>query len=132
MIRCARCGHSNREDNLFCTHCGVRLSKDSPVLAHLVAMNANAGLQDYSLSTSSLRIGRRESNDIVIDEEHVSEQHANILYEEGQFWIEDLRSTNGTYVNGKCIEDKVALKNEDLIKIGTMIFKFKLPYMPPS
>ncbi len=125
MIRCARCGSPNRKDNLFCIHCGTKLSKESRLPAHLVAISANSGPQDYRLSTSPLRIGRGESNDIVIDEEHVSDRHASVFYEEGQFWIEDLKSTNGTYVNGKRIEDRAALKNEDLIKLGTMILKFR-------
>lgn len=126
MIRCAQCGHPNREDNLFCTHCGTNRSKDGSVLAHLVAMSADSGPRSYRLSTCPLRIGRGESNDIVVGEEHVSKEHASVFYEENEFWIEDLESTNGTYVNGKRIEHRAALRNEDLIKIGTMILKLKL------
>ena len=126
MIRCAHCGYENKEGNLFCTHCGTTLSKEGHVLAHLVEISADCGPQDHPLSSTPLRIGREASNDMVIDEEQVSKQHASIFYEEDQFWVADLKSTNGTYVNGKRIEERIALKNEDMVKIGTMILKFKL------
>ena len=126
MMRCTHCGYPNREDDLFCTHCGAKCSTDGPVLADLVALNAESGARDYALSASPLRIGREDSNDIVIPEEQVSKQHARVFYEKGQFWVENLKSTNGICVNGKSVEDRSSLTQGDLIKIGTTILRFDL------
>ena len=126
MIPCAYCGYANMEDNLFCTHCGAKRSKDGPVLADLIALNAESGPKDYALSAAPLRIGREKSNDIVIPEEQVSKYHASVFYEKGQFWVENLKSTNGICVNGKSVEDRSSLNQGDLIKIGTTILRFEL------
>ena len=126
MIRCAHCGYPNREDDLFCTHCGAKRSKDGPVLADLIVLNAESGPRNYVLSASPLRIGREDCNDIVIQEEQVSKHHASVFYEKGQFWVENLKSTNGLCVNGKCVEDRSSLNQGDLIKIGTTLLRFEL------
>ena len=63
-------------------------------------------------------------NDIVFDDALVSSRHARISYEGGQYWIEDLESTNGTVVNGEKITDKIALNDGFLIKIGGILVKF--------
>ena len=126
MIRCTHCGYPNREDDLFCTHCGAKHPTGEPLLANLVALNAEPGARDYAFSASPLRIGREESNDIVIPEEQVSKHHASVFYEKGQFWVENLKSTNGICVNGKSVEDRSSLDQGDLIKIGTTILRFEL------
>ena len=126
MILCLNCGHQNRNDHLFCTQCGRRLSERAAVSAKLVAMNPPKEGQYYPLSLSPVYLGRTESNDIIVKDDRVSGQHAKLSFEESQFWIEDLDSTNGTYVNGERLTKKRSLKDEDLIKIGATILKFKL------
>lgn len=126
MIVCLNCGHQNRNNHLFCTQCGRKLSETAAVSAKLVAMNPPEEDQHYPLSLSPVYIGRTESNDIIVKDDRVSNQHAKLFFEQGQFWIEDLNSTNGIYLNGKRLIKKAPLKNEDLIKIGATILKFKL------
>ena len=65
-----------------------------------------------------IRIGKASDNDFVVNDPHVSRYHAKLIREEGGCWLlEDLGSTNGTFVNGaqivndQCIEEKVADKN---------------------
>lgn len=53
--------------------------------------------------TSSLAIGRKEDNDIVIDNPAVSSHHARILKQGNSYFVEDLNSTNGTFIGGKKI-----------------------------
>ncbi|MFH1008388.1 MAG: FHA domain-containing protein [Candidatus Latescibacterota bacterium] len=125
MIVCLSCGHPNRNDHLFCTECGRELSERAPVSAELVAMYPSEKGTPFLLSSANVYIGRMAFNDIVIEDDRVSGQHAELSFEEGQFWIEDLGSTNGTYVNGERITRKSPLKNEDLIKIGVAIYKIR-------
>lgn len=74
-------------------------------------------LGDFSLDKEVMTIGRREDNDIRIENLAVSGHHAKLLTIFEDSFLEDLSSTNGTYVNGKSIE-KHPLRNGDVIIIG--------------
>ena len=67
-------------------------------------------------------IGRKNDNSIVLSDQHVSSNHARFVIKNNILFIEDLNSTNGTYVNGKKVEGKVKLFGKDEIKIGTTSF----------
>lgn len=69
-------------------------------------------------------IGRRPYNDIVIDNLAVSGEHAAIQLADGEVAIEDLGSTNGTFVNGKAVKRQV-LEHDDIIVVG----KYQLRYI---
>jgi diguanylate cyclase (GGDEF)-like protein len=78
--------------------------------------------RQYALATETT-VGRGAENTIVLDMDNVSRQHARVLQKKDGYYIEDLNSTNGTYVND--IEIKYdRLRNGDLIKIGGAILKF--------
>ena len=68
-------------------------------------------------------IGRREDNGVVIEEGYVSGHHARIFQRNDNYVLEDLKSTNGTVVNGEKIENKVYVRSGDKIKIGTTLFR---------
>ena len=72
---------------------------------------------EYSLDREVMTIGRKDDNDIRIDNLAVSGHHAKLLTIFGDSFLEDLNSTNGTFVNGRSIS-KHALKNGDVITIG--------------
>lgn len=74
-------------------------------------------IQDIPLTQESLIIGRKPDSDIHIDNLSVSGHHAKILTILNDSFIEDLKSTNGTYVNGTLIQ-KQPLTNGDVIRIG--------------
>src|SRR3954451_12987999 len=67
-------------------------------------------------------IGRSSELDMVLVEDMVSRKHAKIATQTGQIMIQDLGSTNGTFVNGEKVK-KVRLKEGDRILIGTSIIK---------
>ena len=62
-------------------------------------------------------IGRNVSNDIQIDNLSVSKNHAQITREKDSYQVEDLNSTNGTYLNEKMVS-KAELKHKDIITVG--------------
>src|SRR5512138_3750482 len=66
-------------------------------------------------------IGRVQGNDIVLPKGNVSKRHARIVLKDGKFIIVDLKSTNGTYVNGRKITSPLVVKNSDKIYIGDFI-----------
>lgn len=67
-------------------------------------------------------IGRDENVSICLPDDSVSRKHATILHEKDQFIIEDARSLNGTYVNGRCITS-TRLRSNDVIQIGPFLFR---------
>jgi pilus assembly protein CpaF len=66
-------------------------------------------------------IGRVQGNDIVLPKGNVSKRHARIVLKDGKFIIVDLKSTNGTYVNGRKITSPLVVKDSDKIYIGDFI-----------
>lgn len=72
---------------------------------------------------SDLTIGRKDDNSIILNEQHVSGKHAKIIVRNDSLFVEDLNSTNGTYLNGKKINGKTKLSNKDEVKIGNVTFK---------
>jgi pSer/pThr/pTyr-binding forkhead associated (FHA) protein len=80
-------------------------------------------IKEVQLTKDRTTLGRRPYNDIVIDNLAVSGEHAAILMNGAEVVLEDLNSTNGSYVNGKAIK-KQALQNGDAIEIGKYKIKF--------
>src|SRR6185437_13699578 len=78
------------------------------------------------LTQQEMTLGRDSSSDITVSEKGISRKHARISKEAGKVFITDLTSANGTFVNDKKIEPgkKVALAKEDMVKLGSSIFKF--------
>jgi hypothetical protein len=70
-------------------------------------------------------IGRTGECGICLKDEFTSNQHAKIYQVEGRFYMEDLGSTNGTYVNGRRINYPTELRGGDSIKIGRTIMEFR-------
>lgn len=81
-------------------------------------------IKEVQLSKDRTTLGRRPYNDIVIDNLAVSGEHAVLLMSGTEVYLEDLNSTNGTYVNGKAVK-KQLLQNSDTIEIG----KYKIKYV---
>ena len=80
-------------------------------------------IKELQLTKDRTTLGRRPYNDIVIDNLAVSGEHAVIQMNGSEVQLEDLNSTNGTYVNGKAIKKQV-LQNGDSIEVGKYKIKF--------
>lgn len=78
---------------------------------------------EYELNQERLTIGRKPDNDIPIDNLAVSGKHALVITILDDSFLEDLGSTNGSYVNGKLVK-KHALKDGDVIAIGKHELKY--------
>ena len=73
-------------------------------------------------------LGRTTGNDIVVASEQASRRHAVIhLQNIGEFWLVDLGSTNGTFLNARRVQKPVRLCNDDEISIGDKALKFRQP-----
>jgi serine phosphatase RsbU (regulator of sigma subunit)/pSer/pThr/pTyr-binding forkhead associated (FHA) protein len=88
-----------------------------------VVRGSNPG-QQFSLESERAVLGRHPECDIVLDQGAVSRQHAQILQLDRQFFVEDLKSRNGTFVNGELIRGRHPLKDQDRVKICDLLFTF--------
>ena len=89
----------------------------------LVISIDGAVIKEVRLTKERTTLGRRPYNDIVIENLAVSGEHAVFVRADGKVSIEDLRSTNGTFVNGRAVQSQELL-NGDLLDIGRYKIKF--------
>ncbi|MFC1569558.1 FHA domain-containing protein [bacterium] len=98
---------------------------DEEPVAKLIVIQSDSLEGEFSLEEEETILGRDEDVDITIDEKRVSRQHCKISLTEDNYIITDLSSSNGTFVNGQRVTEKV-LENEDQIQIGASRFSFSL------
>jgi hypothetical protein len=100
--------------------------------ATLYDLGGHTGSSKHALGTPLIRIGREASvNDIIIPQDTVSTEHAVIEFRYGAFYLRDLRSSNGTFINDRKFSDpevsrEVQLKHGDRIRFDAYTFRFEL------
>lgn len=85
----------------------------------------NKSLEEGSiiLLRGPITIGRKEVNTIVLTDQFVSGNHARITIKNNEVYLQDLNSTNGTFVDEEKIEDTIMLRANDKFEIGSAVFK---------
>jgi pSer/pThr/pTyr-binding forkhead associated (FHA) protein len=91
-------------------------------MARLILSLDGQVLAEYNMTKERYTIGRLPDNDVRIDNAAVSGHHGLIINILNDSFLEDLNSTNGTYVNGKLIK-KHALTHGDVITVGEQLIK---------
>jgi len=89
-----------------------------------IAQGAQAG-DSAELAAGVVLIGRSADCQLILDDDYVSTRHARVVTGETGLYIEDLGSTNGTYVNGARITAPTALSLSDSIRIGKTVLKLE-------
>lgn len=77
--------------------------------------------QTFLIDRPLMRIGRDPDNEFVIDHPQVSRKHASILWQENEFYLEDIGSSNGTFINKSRISGRYRLVNGDVIGLGGVV-----------
>lgn len=106
---------------------GYKIFKKRAVIpkAWLYDINSVTKREFHPIEHAVTTVGRSLENNIVIDENHVSAKHAQIEWRSHGFYLMDLRSTNGTFLNGERINGEAILTNGDNIKLDTCTFEFQ-------
>ena len=75
-------------------------------------------LEALRFSQPEVIIGRSASCDVTLEDKTVSGRHARLAYHHGQWWLEDLASTNGTFLNGDPVGAPVVITHGDQVRCG--------------
>lgn len=81
-------------------------------------------VRNHYVIDDKITLGRNKDNHIFLKDPFISKNHMIIVKDEGNYFLEDLNSANGTFVNQQKVEDVVALKNGDVIEVGNVEFLF--------
>jgi Protein of unknown function (DUF3662)/FHA domain len=92
--------------------------------ASLVLLQGGQPIRVFPLNAPELRIGRAEQSDIALADPGVSRNHARVMREGDDFIVEDLRSTNGTEVNGQPVRRR-RLAHGDVVKLANSTLQFR-------
>jgi pilus assembly protein CpaF len=79
---------------------------------------------------NEINVGRVQGNDLMLPKGNVSKHHARLLYRDGRFIVTDLKSTNGTYVNGRKISQATIVREGDKIYIGDFVLRLETGLAP--
>ena len=145
---CRECGHGNPAVANFCSSCGAPLPKDD-VTSDLpvVELDADGAVEidrsgfgpheglfvvphgpktgaRYALDADVVTVGRHPESDIFLDDITVSRRHAEVRREGARYWVRDVGSLNGTYINRERVDDR-ELADGDELQVG----KFKLVFV---
>lgn len=93
-----------------------------------VVITEKGGAQrQLDFDKAEITIGRTKGNDIMLPKGNVSKRHCRVVLKDSRFIVVDLKSTNGTYVNGRKITSPVVVRGEDKIYIGDFILGLDSP-----
>jgi pilus assembly protein CpaF len=91
-----------------------------------ILLNEKGGEQRrLEFDKSEVAIGRVPGNDIILAKSNVSKRHSRIVLKDGKFIVIDLKSTNGTYVNGRKVLSPLVVKGADKIYIGDFVLSIE-------
>jgi hypothetical protein len=135
---CFRCGAANPPHNRYCTTCGYDLSGDrarhdryllpnrQPLRCRITVRNGPLTGHSFVLHQDVTTLGRTAGNDIIIPDGTVSRNHARLIFHAGKWSLEDVGSSNGSYVNGTRITRATPVMHGDTIRLGDEILSFEL------
>ena len=80
----------------------------------------------YEYSTGDVLLGRDKTCDLILDEKTVSSEHARLSYHHGNWWVEDLHSRNGTFLNLEKLSTAAVVISGDELQLGQVIFRVEI------
>ena len=90
----------------------------------MLVLDTPQGAHTIPLESTLLSVGRGLNNDVILEDARVSRHHAELRYKTRRFWVSDLGSTNGTFVNGERVTEQ-ALRSGDTLSLGGLEMVFR-------
>ena len=147
-VYCPECGFANAETARYCTRCGALIAAQDPAgetqamsqqeiaeasgiglegleAPALVVRSGGRAGESFHPTKAETTIGRSPDCDVFLDDVTVSRKHAELVRRDDAFYVEDLGSLNGTFLNRRRIEEPSKLENGDELQIG----KYRLSFI---
>jgi pSer/pThr/pTyr-binding forkhead associated (FHA) protein len=103
----------------------ARAGATVPLVASLAVFPPDGGKPRRVRIEASTTIGRAPECELRIDDTYASQQHARVFGKDGAWYVEDLGSTNGTYVNEQRLAAPAMLTRGDRIRVGTTVLELR-------
>ncbi len=81
-------------------------------------------IKEYYTIDDGIILGRHRNNDIVVKDPFISKKHFQIVKDENEYFLEDMGSANGTFLNKSRLVDIAKLENGDIVRVGQIQFLF--------
>jgi len=101
-----------------------------PAITLIERSGANEN-KENSFSVTEISIGRESGNTLCIEDDIISNRHASLTFRNGHWWIEDLFSTNGTFLNDEKVSSPTILITGDDLHIGNQFYEIKIEENQP-
>lgn len=88
--------------------------------------------EQLRFATPEVTLGRHPSCEWVLTDDTVSSRHARLVFHHDHWWLEDLGSRNGTFLNGDALRAPVVLTNQDRIRCGQVSFALQIEALPQT
>ena len=99
-------------------------------LAPTITLEGSDGTGVYEFIKPEILIGRDQAHDITLNDKTVSTQHARLSYHHHQWWIEDLDSTNGTFLPHEHVSTPIVIASGDQMRCGQVVFTITIEENP--
>src|SRR5450432_4370025 len=103
----------------------LRTTRTRPTMFAIVISEKGGAERRELFDKHEINVGRVQGNDLMLPKGNVSKRHARLLFRDGRFIVTDLKSTNGTYVNGRKIAQATIVREGDKIYIGDFVLRLE-------
>lgn len=129
-VKCPICGTDNSPMEKYCGECGFLLSSTpgEDITTSETRLTDASGTQEYFLREGENIVGR-EGSEVLLSDQTVSRRHASVTLSDGKCIVQDLGSTNGTFIAGRQLAPNEAaeLADGEEVKFGSAALTLKLP-----
>ena len=101
------------------------IKQDALKPSKLVVTGGDKAGTEIALASRQLTIGRAGDSDLVVDDEYTSTHHAKLVFINGDWLIQDLDSTNGTFLDGKKVATPVIVPAKTQVRVGQTTFELR-------
>lgn len=138
-VDCPVCHTPNPPSEMYCMDCGFLLNSapvdvsDVPKPESVGKLVSTDGALEFPLKRGENSIGR-ESSDVLLNNSTVSRKHGRIFVEDAGVFVEDMGSTNGTFVDGAKLDpnQKIEIKDGSEVTVGSVVLRFIAPEVAES
>lgn len=105
-------------------HSELHLSNQNPAIE--LSSQPDAERRSYRYTIAEVRIGRDPASDCLLDDLTVSSDHACLSFRQGQWWVEDRGSKNGTFLNQEQVSQPLVITTGDKLRFGQVILTVEI------